>query len=103
MASDPDAFGPSSRVALVTGANSGLGRETARGLVRRGYEVLMASRRLERSEAVAAELKAETPGARLRAMSLDLGDLESVLRFADQVRAEYGHLDLLAKVTPPSA
>lgn len=76
----PDQAG---RVAIVTGANSGLGRVTALELARRGAEVVVACRTLERGEAAAAGIQPVASGPKPRVLQLDLGNLDSVGRFAD--------------------
>jgi protochlorophyllide reductase len=81
------------RVALVTGANSGLGLETARALARRGATVILGCRSLQRAEAAMRQLQQETSGS-LHVLSLDLADLRSVATAAQQVQA-WGRLDLL--------
>lgn len=97
-ASIPDLSG---RLALVTGASSGLGLETCRALVERGATVVMACRSLERAEAARRQLlsPAGTPQAPGRGgldlLSLDLADLASVRRAAAEVAERYGRLDLL--------
>ena len=64
------------RIALVTGANSGLGAEITRGLVRAGLSVLMACRDVERGEAARAAIAARAPDARVEVVQLDLADVE---------------------------
>ncbi len=70
----------SGRVALVTGANAGLGRATAAGLARRGAEVWLLCRDPDRGEAARRELERDT-GGRLRLAVLDMSSLEAVHRF----------------------
>jgi protochlorophyllide reductase len=91
VADCPDQEG---RTALITGANSGLGLETARALSARGARVVLACRSLERAEQARTELQAEGSGE-LIALELDLADLESVRRGADQLADQLGTLDLL--------
>lgn len=86
----PDQTG---RTAVVTGANSGLGLETALELARAGATVLLACRNLQKGEAAADGIRAAVPGARLDVLELDLGDLGSVRRFADGL--DVAELDLL--------
>lgn len=74
----------SGRVAVVTGANSGLGMITARGLAGAGAEVIMACRNTEKGEQAAATIRSAVPEAKLSVASLDLGDLASVRSFAEQ-------------------
>lgn len=69
-------------LAVVTGANSGIGRETARALAALGYRVIMACRSLEKAEAAAMDIRASVPGAELEIRELDLSDLVSVEAFA---------------------
>lgn len=83
------------RVAVVTGATSGLGRETVRVLARSNATVVLADRNLDRSGSVMAELRSEVPGARLASVRLDLADLDVVRSAAEQLRAEHPRIDLL--------
>lgn len=82
------------RTFLITGANSGLGYESARALARRGAVVWMACRNVQKAEAAAGRIRAEVPEARLELLTLDLGDLESVRRCAEDV-AGRGGVDVL--------
>lgn len=93
--SDIDPHELRGRVAVVTGSNSGLGLETAKMLLQRGAEVVMACRNLDRAAAAADALRAQRPGAKLMVLALDLSDLRSVNRFAQHLRAEYDRIDLL--------
>jgi NAD(P)-dependent dehydrogenase (short-subunit alcohol dehydrogenase family) len=85
----------SGRIAVVTGANSGLGLVTARELARAGAHVVLAARDPNRGAKAVADTKAAVPRADLRFQPLDLADLSSVERFAEQVSAQYDGLDLL--------
>jgi NAD(P)-dependent dehydrogenase (short-subunit alcohol dehydrogenase family) len=73
------------RVFVVTGANSGLGLETARVLGSRGATVIMAVRDLEKGEAAVEALKEEQPDSRFDLRHLDLADLDSVREFASGI------------------
>ncbi len=88
----PDQAG---RIAIVTGANSGLGLETVLGLARRGAQVILACRDQARTEAAMAGIRGRLPAARIDFMPLDLASLASVAAFAEQARARLGRLDLL--------
>jgi len=81
-------------VALVTGANRGIGLEVARQLAARGYEVLLSARDGEKAAAAAAEV-AESTGGAVRALTLDVADPESIRAAAEQVQADPGRLDVL--------
>ena len=82
----------SGRLALITGANSGLGLESARALVARGATVLLACRSLERAEAARQALSGASA---IELLELDLADLDSVVRAAATVAERFGRLDLL--------
>jgi NAD(P)-dependent dehydrogenase (short-subunit alcohol dehydrogenase family) len=81
-------------VALVTGANRGIGREVARQLAERGYEVLLSARDGEKAAAAAAEIQGETGGA-VRPLQLDVADENSICAAAEQVARDPGRLDAL--------
>ena len=84
----PDQAG---RVAVVTGASSGLGLITARELARAGATVVLAARNVDKAKRAAAEIPAE----RREIEPLDLADLGSVREFADRVGKEHPQIDLL--------
>ena len=75
-------------VALVTGANRGIGRETARQLVERGYDVILSARDEAKAQAAAEEVGA-------RPLELDVSDPESIAAAAASVREDPGRLDVL--------
>ena len=82
------------RVALVTGANSGLGLESVRALAARGATVILACRSRSRAEASQSQLQKQGL-LRLELLDLDLADLNSVEAAATAVGQRYGRLDLL--------
>jgi NAD(P)-dependent dehydrogenase (short-subunit alcohol dehydrogenase family) len=88
----PDQHG---RVAVVTGANSGIGLVAARELARAGARVMLAVRDTAKGEAAASEIDHAVPGADVEVRQLDLAGLESIRTFAEQFRAEHDGLDLL--------
>lgn len=83
------------RVVLITGANSGLGLESARALAAAGATVLLACRSLAKAEAARRELLAGAGSGALDVLELDLADLQSVQAGVRQVQERYGRLDLL--------
>jgi NAD(P)-dependent dehydrogenase (short-subunit alcohol dehydrogenase family) len=88
----PDLTG---KLAIVTGANSGLGLETARVLAGKGAHVVLAVRSRAKGDAASEEIRAGAPGASPDVMPLDLAGLESVHRFAEAFLADYDRLDML--------
>lgn len=83
-----------SKIALITGANKGIGLETARQLARdHGFTVLVGARDSERGNTAVDELKAE--GLNAEFIAIDPTDAESVAKAAQEVEAKYGHLDVL--------
>ncbi len=85
----------SRRVAVVTGANSGLGLDATRALAAKGATVVMGCRDTARAEAAAASVRAEVPHARLEVRPLDLASLASIARFAADVSAAHPAVDVL--------
>lgn len=83
------------RLAIVTGANSGIGFQAARYLSRVGATVILACRNAEKSEAARARILSEHPLARIEMRILDVADVNSVRRFAEQFLDERTPLDLL--------
>jgi NAD(P)-dependent dehydrogenase (short-subunit alcohol dehydrogenase family) len=88
----PDQTG---KLAVVTGANSGTGKEATKRLAAAGARVVMAVRTVAKGEAARAEILAEVPGAQLEIRRLDLADLASVQEFAEGLADDEPHLDLL--------
>ncbi len=81
------------RLAIVTGANSGLGYFTTLELARHGAQVVMACRSIEKGHAAAAKIQADAGAAAPSVQQLDLGSLDSVRRFADEFSGK--RVDLL--------
>jgi NAD(P)-dependent dehydrogenase (short-subunit alcohol dehydrogenase family) len=83
------------KIILITGANSGLGLESARALAQRGARVVVAARSREKADAALAQIRRDHPDARLDSLLLDLADLDSVRSAAREVSARYDRLDVL--------
>ena len=81
------------KIALITGANKGIGKEIARQLGAQGMTVLIGARDLGRGEEAATELKAG--GADAHPVRLDVTDAASIETAARQIESEYGRLDIL--------
>ena len=77
----------SGKTIVVTGSSAGLGAETARVLAKAGAEVVMVARNAEKNAKVIAAIRAETPGAKLSSVSMDLADLASVRKAANDILA----------------
>ena len=77
-------------VALVTGANKGIGLQIAKDLAAHGFTVLVGSRNLEHGETAAKSV-----GADARALQLDVTDQASIAAAAERIRSEFGRLDVL--------
>jgi NAD(P)-dependent dehydrogenase (short-subunit alcohol dehydrogenase family) len=101
-----DVPGQHGRVAVVTGANAGLGFEAARVLAARGASVVLAVRDTDKGKAAAARIAGAAPGADVMVQPLDLASLESIRAAAGELRARHPRIDLLINnagvmFTPP--
>jgi NAD(P)-dependent dehydrogenase (short-subunit alcohol dehydrogenase family) len=85
------------RLAVVTGATSGIGFHTAKELARKGATVIMPARDMRKGKEAAQRIEAEVPKARLCLVKLDLSEFDSVREFSEHLRQHYGtgSLDLL--------
>ena len=88
----PDQTG---RTAVITGANTGLGYETATALAAKGAHVVIAVRNIEKGNAAADLITRAIPGASVVVQELDLSSLESIRSAADELRSRYDSIDLL--------
>ena len=88
----PDQTG---RVAVITGANTGIGYETAGVLARQGADVVLAVRNLDKGEQAAARITAASPHAKVAVQQLDLTSLASVSAAADAIKSAHPRIDLL--------
>jgi NAD(P)-dependent dehydrogenase (short-subunit alcohol dehydrogenase family) len=93
---------PECRPAVITGASSGIGEETARVLARTGHPVVLGARRVEVCEEIAAEIRSD--GGEAVALHLDLADPGSIGRFAKEAEEAFGPVEVLvsnaAKIQP---
>ena len=83
------------RVAIVTGANTGLGFDTARVLAAHGARVVLAVRDVGKGDDAARRIQQATPGAEVAVQRLDLGSLESIRAAAGELKAAHPRIDLL--------
>lgn len=83
------------KTAIVTGANTGIGKATALELARRGARVILACRDQQRAEAAVQEIQKDTGSSQVLFMQLDLASLQSVRSFADNFLKSESRLDLL--------
>jgi len=83
------------KTVLITGANCGIGKETARDLAKRGARIIMACRNLDKANEARDEIVSETGNQNLVVMKLDLSSLQSVRDFAKEFLAKESRLDVL--------
>jgi NAD(P)-dependent dehydrogenase (short-subunit alcohol dehydrogenase family) len=88
----PDLTG---KTIIVTGANVGLGYESAKEFSRKGAHTIMACRNLEKGNAALARIRKEIPNARAEVMYLDLASLKSIHSFSDEFKSRFSRLDVL--------
>jgi NAD(P)-dependent dehydrogenase (short-subunit alcohol dehydrogenase family) len=88
----PDQTG---RVAVITGANTGLGYETALALAAKGAHVVLAVRNLDKGKDAATLIHKRNPGADVALQELDLTSLESIRAAAEQLKSDHPRIDLL--------
>src|SRR5215203_1359692 len=85
----------SGKLAIVTGANTGIGFETARILARKGARVILACRNPQKAQQAVTRIIRGAPLAKVEPQVLDLSDLDAVRAFAHAFAAKHQHLHLL--------
>ena len=83
------------KTCIVTGANSGIGTETALGLAKRGAHVVMACRDLDRSQPALSRVQKEADSGSAELMALDLSSLDNVRAFVETFKAKHNSLHIL--------
>jgi NAD(P)-dependent dehydrogenase (short-subunit alcohol dehydrogenase family) len=83
------------KIAIVTGSNTGIGKETARGLAARGATVILACRDMAKAEAARDDIARTTGRDDVKTMALDLGSKASIRAFAEQFKSSHERLDVL--------
>lgn len=83
------------KVVVITGANSGIGKEAAVALAAMGATTVLACRNAERARQAAAEVRARAASDAVHVVSLDLADLASVKAAASTIASDYGRIDVL--------
>jgi NAD(P)-dependent dehydrogenase (short-subunit alcohol dehydrogenase family) len=83
------------KVVVVTGANTGIGKETARALAGLGATTVLACRSEAKAKAAAEDIRADAPGADVAVVALDLADLASVRSCAEELLGRYARIDVL--------
>ena len=85
----------SGRVAIITGANTGLGLETAKALADKGAHVVLAVRNLEKGNQAVSQITAKSPNAVVALQQLDLTSLQAIREAAEEIKASHQRIDLL--------
>ena len=83
------------KIVLITGANSGIGKETTRALAKKGATIIMACRNLEKAEPVCEMIQTESKNPNIEVMKLDLASLKSIRNFTQEFSARYQKLNVL--------
>ncbi len=85
----------SGRLAIITGANNGLGYETALAMVAKHMKVVMACRNVDKAEAAKQDILAKVPSGDIEILQIDLSKMASVRSAAEEFRSKYNKLDIL--------
>jgi len=92
---EPQLLSMNGKTCVVTGANSGIGLETARGLARAGAKVVLVCRNPEKGRAAVADIQRDVPGAQLDLLIADMSSLASVRALAAEILGRYPRVDVL--------
>ncbi|XP_026880599.2 retinol dehydrogenase 13 isoform X3 [Electrophorus electricus] len=83
------------KTVVITGANTGIGKETARELAQRGGRIIMGCRDMEKCEAAACEIRGSTLNPHVYARHINLSSVKSIRRFAEEINREEKSVDIL--------
>lgn len=90
-----DLFIMDKRTILVTGANSGIGFQTALALAQQGHQVILHGRNEQKVQEAAAKIRAETGNENIESIIADLSLMSEIKKMADEIKKNYDHLDTL--------
>ncbi len=83
------------KIAVITGANSGVGFEISKGMLKEGFHVVMACRNPEKAELAKKQLLSEFRNAEISVYQVDISDFASIREFAKRLKARIDHIDIL--------
>lgn len=83
------------KTVVITGGNTGIGKETAQELARRGGRIILGCRDMEKCEAAAKEIRGNTLNPHVYACQVDLASMKSIREFAEKINQEEKHVDIL--------
>jgi nucleoside-diphosphate-sugar epimerase len=83
------------KTVIITGANTGIGKETALDMARRGARVILACRDLTRANKAAEEIRKQTGNGNVLVESLDLASLDSIRKFSSRINSQEERIDIL--------
>ena len=85
-----------SKVAIITGADGGMGQEHVKAVSKAGYEVVMACRNPQKAWPICKELIAKTHNTNIRVMKLDLSSFASIYAFVEEIRKQFDYSTMRA-------
>lgn len=83
------------KVIIITGANSGIGYEAAKEFARKGAQIILACRNLDKAQFALSQIQAEITETKAEILKLDLANLKSIQQFVDSFKKKYDRLDIL--------